>query len=80
MNSLSDIDPQVSGGLSEEILRTILGQVSLEDHVFDHDDIEPSIAHDIMEELLTYHPKRAEKIEDADSVELSDFRTFMGFR
>ena len=68
--------------LDENILRNILGQVSIDDQVYDHEDIEPDAAKNVMKELITYDWKNLETIEGmgGGQIKEKDFIKFMQFR
>ena len=66
--------------LDENILRNVLGQVAIEEHVFDHDDINPEAASRVMKELITYDESNIDKLEEKTHIEEKDFLKFMQFR
>ena len=66
--------------LDETILRNVLGQVSIEEQVFDHEDIDPDITSHVMRELITYEKSKIGQLEDTTQIEEKDFIKFMQFR
>ena len=66
--------------LDENILRNILGQVSIDEQVFDHEDIDPNVSSSVMKELITYDKRKIGVLEETTQVEERDFLKFMQFR
>ena len=66
--------------LDDSILRNVLGQVSIQEHVFDHEDIEPNASTNVMKEMITYERNKISVLEDTVQIEEKDFMKFMQFR
>ena len=66
--------------LDENILRNILGQVSIDEQVFDHEDIDPNVCSRVMKEMITYDRRKIGVLEETTQVEEKDFLKFMQFR
>jgi len=94
-NLLSNVKGQDIGsqGLNEEILANILAQGTLDENVFDHEDIHPDDVENVLRELIIYieqsdsswtnnlmSKSSAPHPEDADFISSKDFFRFMAFR
>ena len=75
---LNELSSRETAGcaLDDSILRNVLGQVSIQEHVFDHEDIEPNASTNVMKEMITYERNKISVLEDTVQIEEKDFMKF----